>query len=129
MLSHGGFTSVAAGIRVAIPSRTPAAVLARRAPMCHSHDSISALHGSRCASVTDHAVAVLVLLLFGAIARGRAAARVVVPGIPSSFRRMLLLYLVLLGCLLLSRQKCGLMQVDMRLAKGSVAVSELRCAI
>ena len=128
MFSHGGFASIAAGVRGAIPSRATAAVLARRAPMCHSHDSRSAFHGPRGPSVADHTVAVLVLLLFGAIA-GSGAAAGVVACVASSFRRMLLLYLVLLSCLLLSRQECGLMQVDMRLAESTVAVGELRCAI
>ena len=129
MLSYGGFASVAAGIQGAIPSRATASVLARRAPMCHGHDSRSAFHSSRGTSVADHTVAVLMLLLFDAIAGSHAAARVVVPCVPSSFRRLRLLYLVLLSCLLLSRQECTLMQVNMRLAKGSVAVGELRCAI
>ena len=64
-------------------------------------------------------------VLSGPIARRRTAARVCVP----SPLLLLELLLVLLGCLLLSRQECGLMQVDMRLAKSTIAVGELRCAI
>ena len=70
------------------------------------------------------------------IAGSGATARVAA-GVRPSFRRLLLrlllrvvhLLLLLSHLLLLSRQESGLMQVDMRFAKGSIAVGELRCAI
>ena len=137
-------------VRSAIPSRSATAdkaVLARRAPMSHcSHDARSAFAGCRrpVGTLAHQSVAVLLVLLLissicGVAIAGSGTAARVAAGVRPSFRRVLLLLrllmrvvhllLLLSHLLLLSRQESGLMQVDMRFAKGSVAVGELRCAI